>query len=295
MSELTGSPQVYAQLHLWFVWLLRNSATHLRETFPLLNWTLPFGPLEDSEEGFTFVSAKRDLHCTQTSPDNSNLVKYVVQTTGPSVNSLGMLRSLIGPTNFACVVFCLLVGRQVVVRGQPAVLVASILLTLKVLLPKGCARLIPFSSQYMSPIECNMLGIESRAAVPQPSPQVARLEVLLPPDCETPESLALLNQASQFTYHLKWPGQLPTKWPSYLAKLERAMQSDLLSESTLLLQIAALRMETLNAARVLHQVDFQDKKDSTDRKDKTALLQALGVNTSDSEVLSFWSKSCLSV
>ncbi|KAK3930050.1 Folliculin [Frankliniella fusca] len=294
LPEITGSPQVYAQLHLWFVWLLRNSTTHLRETFPPLNWTLPFGPLEDSEQGITFISAKRDLPCTLASPNNQNSVKCLVQTAGPSVNSLGMLRVLLGPANFACVVFCLLVGRQVVVRGQPAALVTSILLTLKVLLPKGCERLIPFSSQYVSPSECNMLGIEARAAVPQPSPQVARVEVLLPPDCETQESMALFNQASQFRYHLKWPGQLPTKWPTYLAKLDRAMESNLLSDSTLSLQIAALRMETLNAARVLHQVEFLDKKDSCDRKDKNALLQALGVNSSDLEVLSFWAKGCLS-
>lgn len=56
-----------------------------------------------------------------------------------------------------------------------------------------------------------MLGLEARAAVPQPSPQVARLEVLPPANCETPESLHLVTDANLFSYHLKWPGQLPAK------------------------------------------------------------------------------------
>ncbi|KAJ1529241.1 hypothetical protein ONE63_006043 [Megalurothrips usitatus] len=297
LSELTGSPKVFAQLHLWFVWLLRNASTRLRETLPSVDLAIPFGSLEECEDKFIFVSARKDANYLKTHPsaDNESSVNCVVESTGPSVSSLSMLRTLLGAVNFASIVFCLLVGRQIVVRGQPASLVASILFTLKTLLPQGCVRLIPFSSQYRSPTECNMLGIDARAAVPQPSPQVARLEVLPPLDCETPESVNQLKEAHQFTFHLKWPGQLPIKWPTFLAKLDRAMHSEQLSNATLMLQIGALRMETLNAARALHYVDTNEKKDSCDPRDKTALLQALGVNLSDREVLTFWSKSCLSI
>lgn len=55
-----------------------------------------------------------------------------------------------------------------------------------------------------------MLGIDARAAVPQPSPLVARLEVLLPPEGGNLES-ATFEDVKKFSFHLKWPGHLPTK------------------------------------------------------------------------------------
>lgn len=295
LSELTGSPQVLAQLHLWFVWLLRNAATRFRETLPLVDSAIALEPIQEVEGRLTFVSAKNGLHHCGNNLDTDNSLKCLIKATGPSIRSLSSLRSLLGPFNFASVVFCLLVGRQVVVRGQPAVLVASILLTLKSLLPSGCVRLVPFSTNYLPLSECNMLGIDARAAVPQPTPQVARLEVLLPSESENSEP-ANITDVSKFSFHLKWPGDLPAKWPTFLSKLDRAMQSEFLSDKTLMLQIAALRMETLNAARVMHHIENQDKKtkqDSYDSRDKNALLQALGVNVSDADVLTFWSKSCL--
>ena len=81
---------------------------------------------------------------------------------------------------------------------------------LQSLLPSGCVRLVPFSTNYLPLSECNMLGIDARAAVPQPTPQVARLEVLLPSESENSEP-ANITDVSKFSFHLKWPGDLPAK------------------------------------------------------------------------------------
>lgn len=291
LPELTGLPQVFAQLHLWFAWLLQNAAARLRETLPITDLAIPFGSLEEQEDGFIVVSATKVLENSKSLIDNLVYSRCLMNTNGPSINSLRELRSVLGPMNFASIVYCLIVGRQVVVRGQPAGLIASILFTLKVLLPRGCVHLVPYSSQYIPLSDCNMLGIDARAAVPQPSPHVVRLEVLPPADCDS--SLKSHNDINHFTFHLKWPGQLPSKWPTFLTKLDRAMQSELLNESTLMLQIRALGMEALNTARVLHHLDIQEKKDSRDPRDKTAFLQAMGVNPADSDVLAFWSKQSL--
>lgn len=78
------------------------------------------------------------------------------------------------------------------------------------MLPRGCVRLVPFSPNYLPLSQCNMLGVDARAAVPQPSPQVARLEVLLPAESENLESATLLD-VSKFSFHFKWPGHLPPK------------------------------------------------------------------------------------
>lgn len=56
-----------------------------------------------------------------------------------------------------------------------------------------------------------MLGIDARAAVPQPSPQVARLEILPSADANSSEIASTCKDVNQFTFHLKWPGQLPVK------------------------------------------------------------------------------------
>lgn len=67
-----------------------------------------------------------------------------------------------------------------------------------------------------------MLGIDARAAVPQPSSQVARLEILPPADSDSFEGI---NNIDQFTFHLKWPGQLPPKCKSFaLKKKKRILQ-----------------------------------------------------------------------
>lgn len=90
----------------------------------------------EEEDGYTFISAKRDFKSTVNLPErNKDELHCFVHTTGPNISSLSTLRSIIGPVNFASIVLCLLVGRQIIVRGQPAVLIASILFSLKVSVP----------------------------------------------------------------------------------------------------------------------------------------------------------------
>lgn len=78
------------------------------------------------------LSAKKVLRSTEVAEDEEAKLSCVVNTAGPSISSLRVLRSSVGSVNFASIVYCLMVGRQVVVRGQPPTLVASILFTLKV-------------------------------------------------------------------------------------------------------------------------------------------------------------------
>lgn len=61
------------------------------------------------------------------------------------------------------------------------------------------------SDQYLDLSYCNILGVEPQVAVPQPSPDVLRLDVLQPDDH------AEQSDVKKYTYKITWADKLPRK------------------------------------------------------------------------------------
>jgi len=75
----------------------------------------------------------------------------------------------------------------------------------QVLVPRSCYRAVLNSDQYLDLSYCNILGVEPQVAVPQPSPDVLRLDVLQPDDH------AEQSDVKKYTYKITWADKLPRK------------------------------------------------------------------------------------
>ena len=75
----------------------------------------------------------------------------------------------------------------------------------QVLVPRSCYRAVLNSDQYLDLSYCNILGVEPQVAVPQPSPDVLRLDVLQPDDH------AEQSDVKKYMYKITWADKLPRK------------------------------------------------------------------------------------
>lgn len=86
---------------------------------------------------------------------------------------------------------------QVIVRGTEEQ-TTSILNALSILIPKKWSVIIPYSDEYLKPDICNLLGLGFHVAVPLPSEDGIRIDIV------------------DDSFHVKWTGVLPNKGMCYL-------------------------------------------------------------------------------
>jgi hypothetical protein len=71
--------------------------------------------------------------------------------------------------------------------------------------PRSCYRAVLNSDQYLDVSHCNILGVKPQVAVPQPSPDILRLDILQPDDC------ADRSDVNKYIYKITWGDKLPSK------------------------------------------------------------------------------------
>ncbi|XP_066990996.2 triokinase/FMN cyclase, partial [Anabrus simplex] len=275
LVDLTADTHVFAQLHWRFSWLLKVGASRLVEQVAQASWDNYRYEVAELEEGFTLVSATDDhspVHELEASGSCD------VDDVAPAVSNIRHLYQIVGRQQFIALAYNLMVGHQVVVRGQPRQLVASIIACLKVVVPRPCYRAVMFSDEYLDNSHCNLLGLEPWVAAPQLNTGVVRLDIL-PPDDKT-----RLQDLHSYSYKLTWGGKLPLKCPTVLLKMERALDNLRLSDTVIHYHFVALKEEWLNIAKVLRRV----QQIPGQQQDLTSLLQALGAQEQDKPLLDFW-------
>ncbi|XP_069701383.1 folliculin isoform X2 [Periplaneta americana] len=283
LAELTADDQVFPWLHLQFTWLLKAGADRLVEKIveglPTPDLALDLYNHQETEEGFTLVTAKQ-VHSPVLELEAS--ASHDTNPSSPVIHNLRHLRQVLGPTPFLSLAYSLMVGRQVVIRGQPAGLIGSIANCLKVLVPRSCFRATLNSDQYLDMPHCNVLGVEPQVAVPQPSPDILRLDIL------QPDEQADYHNVNKFNYKITWDGKLPSKCPTVLHKMEKAIENSKLNDSAMHYHFVALKEEWLNIAKVIRRVQQWNVGQP---QDVTALLQAMGAQEQDKGLLEFWGAS----
>ncbi|KNC72822.1 hypothetical protein SARC_14618 [Sphaeroforma arctica JP610] len=60
----------------------------------------------------------------------------------------------------------MLIGNQLIVRGECEEIVISVLFSLAYLLPRDCCTMVPYSHIYRERWECNFLGLSADAEIP---------------------------------------------------------------------------------------------------------------------------------
>eukprot|EP01134_Creolimax_fragrantissima_P005299 CFRG5299T1 len=66
------------------------------------------------------------------------------------------------------ILYHMLIGNQIIVRGDYEALVISVLFSLAYLLPRDCCTMVPYSHVYRARWECNFLGLSSHAVLNAP-------------------------------------------------------------------------------------------------------------------------------
>jgi hypothetical protein len=79
--------------------------------------------LSETEEGFTLVTAKQ-VHFPVVELEAS--ASHDASLVAPVIPNVRHLHQILGPTPFLSLAYCLMVGRQLILRGQPSGLITSI-------------------------------------------------------------------------------------------------------------------------------------------------------------------------
>lgn len=85
----------------------------------LFAWTL-----SETEEGFTLVTTAKQVHSPVLELEAS--ASHDANPVSPVIHNIRHLCQILGPTPFLSLAYSLMVGRQLILRGQPAGLIASI-------------------------------------------------------------------------------------------------------------------------------------------------------------------------
>jgi hypothetical protein len=91
-----------------------------------------------------------------------------------------------GPSAFRILVYNVLIGNQIVIRGEESTVVVSALSVVQQLLPLECCEMVRFSSEYIDSYQARFLGMPLDADVP---------------DYVDEESFALIGTASVGFFH----------------------------------------------------------------------------------------------
>lgn len=164
LDALIGDKGLPAKLHSSFAWILQHwERQHLISVLK---------PFEKLSQPLPKSTISPDLGGTNTSSTCSTGV--IEQPEGPiegeNVLTFGSLKQLmhaLGSSNFDALLYNVLCGNQVVVRGQCRPLVASVLLLLMELLPRRCATAKMWEMDvYHESWEFNFLGLSREVVIP---------------------------------------------------------------------------------------------------------------------------------
>lgn len=145
IPELTEEEGFFFSLHSKFCWILRNidkafmAVNDIRDPIKTL---VPLNYEEHDKRGFAFKESS--------SPSHSEM--YI----------------LLGPSYMRGLIYNVIIGNQVVVRGSEEVqpFVVSLLQMLAYLIPEPCRKMIEYSNSWRDSWECNFLGIRNDVDVP---------------------------------------------------------------------------------------------------------------------------------
>ncbi|KAB1265991.1 Folliculin, partial [Camelus dromedarius] len=217
--------------------------------------------------------------------------------------------SVLGAPSFRTLAWHVLMGNQVIWKSRDADLVHSAFEVLRVrgsfslciwptalspqtMLPVGCVRVIPYSSQYEEAYRCNFLGLSPHVHIPS---HVLSSEFAVvvearpatrsgpqPAGCEDAQSLS----KHEFVVTSGSPVAADRVGPTILNKMEAALTNQNLSVDVVDQCLVCLKEEWMNKVKVLFKFT---KVDSRPKEDTQKLLSILGASEEDNvKLLKFW-------
>lgn len=256
LKELTGESNIFAHLHSLFSWILFAGSRYYAEILTLGTPSIP-ALSKDIEEGFAFIQIDKEEFLLQNFPSSSNRTDLFAFH--DSSYNLRALKSLT-TSSFEQVLYCSLVGVQIVIRGE-AHRCSDFAKHFKDFLPTALHRFIVESNKYVSSSKAKILCLPPDAVVPQSN--VCRIELMEP-------------------ILIKCAGELPSKLPVLVAKILHATDEKLFTNIILDKFVKALVEEWKNKAICLsHQ--HEDAK----------LKRSLGIQAHDDAVINYFCQTLI--
>lgn len=115
LKELTGESNIFAHLHSLFSWILWAGSRYYAEVVTLGTPSIPAALSKDIENGFAFIMIDKEEFLMRNFPSNSERTDDM--SFHDSSYNLRALKS-IAKSSFEQVLYCSLVGVQIVIRGD---------------------------------------------------------------------------------------------------------------------------------------------------------------------------------
>ncbi|XP_028342308.1 folliculin isoform X3 [Physeter macrocephalus] len=187
LTSLTNDDGLWACLHTSFAWLLKACGSRLTEKLlegaPTEDTLVQMEQLADLEEeseswGNSEAEEEEKAPVLPEGAEGRELTKCPADSSLLSdgghwqprklsvFKSLRHMRQVLGAPSFRTLAWHVLMGNQVIWKSRDADLVHSAFEVLRTMLPVGCVRVIPYSSQYEEAYRCNFLGLGPHVQIP---------------------------------------------------------------------------------------------------------------------------------
>uniref|UniRef100_A0A5F9C1K3 Folliculin n=1 Tax=Oryctolagus cuniculus TaxID=9986 RepID=A0A5F9C1K3_RABIT len=313
LTSLTSDDNLWACLHTSFAWLLKACGSRLTEKLlegaPTEDTLVQMEKLADleeeseswdnseteEEEKAPVLPGGADGRELTKCPTDSSLLsdRGSWQPRKPTgFKSLRHMRQVLGAQSFRMLAWHVLMGNQVIWKSRDVDLVHSAFEVLRTMLPVGCVRIIPYSSQYEEAYRCNFLGLSPQVQVPAHvlssefavvvEVHAAPRSTLLPAGHEDEQPLSKY----EFVVTSGSPVAADRVGPPILNKIEAALTNQNLSVDVVDQCLFCLKEEWMNKVKVLFKFT---KVDSRPKEDTQRLLSVLGAAEEDNvKLLKFW-------
>uniref|UniRef100_A0A8D2D9F0 Folliculin n=1 Tax=Sciurus vulgaris TaxID=55149 RepID=A0A8D2D9F0_SCIVU len=275
LTSLTSDDNLWACLHTSFAWLLKACGSRLTEKLlegaPTEDTLVQMEKLvdleeeseswdnsgaEDEEKAPVLPEGAEGQDLTKCPTDSSLLSDCGSwQSRKLSVfRSLRHMRQVLGAPYFRMLARHVLMGNQVIWKSRDVDLVQSAFEVLRTMLPVGCVRIIPYSSQYEEAYRCNFLGLKFAVVV---EVHTAMRSTLHPLGCEDDQSLSKY----EFVVTSGSPVAADRVGPTILNKIEAALTNQNLSVDVVDQCLVCLKEEWMNKVKCMDCPPAPDRRD----------------------------------
>uniref|UniRef100_A0A1Q3FI03 Folliculin n=1 Tax=Culex tarsalis TaxID=7177 RepID=A0A1Q3FI03_CULTA len=228
LVDLTGKESIFAYLHAHFSFVLWAGSRYLTESITLGSPSVPPWLGRDTEEGFTMVQTDKEGYLMRRMgfgkvEDETDRVDEWTK----AKYSLRMFRQML-KDSFLSVCFCALTGIQIVIRG-PQVKGICLARNLRKMLPEALHKLVKTHAEsYKAANECRIINLSQDAVAPNPSAGIMRIDLV--DDHRGKDTVAVCV----------WEADLPSKLPTLLQKIAKAVDEELFTDAVLDKHLRAL-------------------------------------------------------
>ncbi|XP_037934018.1 folliculin-like [Teleopsis dalmanni] len=263
LVELTGEDNIYAILHSHFSWVLLAGSRFLTEhvTFGNLPWLPPQSSGQPPKQRLTYnITTLPMIQKFEETLDDPEQEEFY---------SLRHIKQVVRNDLFTTVCYCALTGVKIIVRGSPE-RTFNFMLCLRKLLPDKMHNLMRIDAQHQHSISSDykIISVSNEIPVPIACSSVLRIDYLD-------------KSMDGFEVSVKWPGELPSKWPDLMVKLIKAVNETRFTELVLNKQTKVLIEEWKNKIICLNRA-----KSTTGQ---TKLKKVLGIQPQDQPLINYWS------